>query len=361
MFWIILFELAVLFALFFWLPVMRHESFFAVHVSRKYFAEQGRVFLRQYRIALGIVFALHLAVLMIFASKKPRTIFQTSPALGQVSLYILLHYFFYFQVKPHKITVDPAKTVASLQSRKLLDYSHIVIEAAVIFLILMTISALVYFYPQLPELIPSHWNFAGQPDHWVSRSWSKIVMFPALALWLQGLLLMTKNSFLQTRITLPAHNTAAYFELKERSLRLSINFIDALRLLVGLVITIVSLNVIIGAIPAYKFLEPFSAITLWSCCGAVMILTIFFIYRTMQINTQLDDLAGTDFTFSAFSNNGWFGGGAIYYNPNDPALFVEKKIGIGNTINFANKQAKYFLLYALGGGGLLFFFAIANF
>ncbi len=359
MIWIILFELIVLYALFFWLPVMRHESFFAVHVSREYFAGKGKVLLLQYRITLGIVFASYLAALFMIADKNPG--FLTSIVLSQLVIYPLLHYVFYFRVKPYRVIIEHEKTVASLQSRKLLNYTNIVIEATVIFLILMPVLALVYFYPQLPESIPSHWNFAGQPDRWVPRSWSEIASLPALALWLYGLLFIAKLSFLQTKLTLPAQKTAEYFALKEKSLHLSLRFMDALRLLVGVVLAIVPLNIIISAIPAYKFLEPFSAIALWTCAGATTIMTIFFIARIMQINTQVDDLVGAGEPFSTSSDTGWVGGGTIYYNPNDPALFVEKKIGIGNTINFANKQAKYFLLYFLGGGGILLFLAITNF
>lgn len=36
----------------------------------------------------------------------------------------------------------------------------------------------------------------------------------------------------------------------------------------------------------------------------------------------------------------WILGGSIYYNPDDPALFVEKRIGVGTTINVGNKWGK---------------------
>ena len=359
MIWIILFELIVLFALFFWLPVMRHESFFAVHVSREYFNGDGQKILLYYRIVLGIVFTLHLTALFMITDTKP--IFLISLVLSQLAICPLIHYVFYYRVKPYRVIIENPKTVASLHSRNLLNHTNILVEATIAFLILTPVLALVYFYPQLPESIPSHWNFAGQPDRWVTRSWSKIALFPALALWLHSSLFVVKNSFLQTRIALPAQKTADYFALKEKSLHLSLRFIDALRLLVGVVLAIVPLNIIISAISAYKFLEPFSAIALWTCAAATIITTIFFIARVMQINSKLDDVVGASEIFSASSDAGWIGGGAIYYNPNDPALFVEKKIGIGNTINFANKQAKYFSLYFLGGGGILFFLAISNF
>jgi uncharacterized membrane protein len=37
-------------------------------------------------------------------------------------------------------------------------------------------------------------------------------------------------------------------------------------------------------------------------------------------------------------------GGIFYYNPNDEALFVEKRVGLGYTLNFANRRAWALLL-----------------
>ena len=44
----------------------------------------------------------------------------------------------------------------------------------------------------------------------------------------------------------------------------------------------------------------------------------------------------------------WILGGSIYYNPDDPALFVEKRIGVGTTINVGNKWGKIFMALGLG-------------
>jgi len=37
-------------------------------------------------------------------------------------------------------------------------------------------------------------------------------------------------------------------------------------------------------------------------------------------------------------------GGVFYYNPDDPALFVEKRYGLGWTLNFGHPQAKLILV-----------------
>lgn len=39
--------------------------------------------------------------------------------------------------------------------------------------------------------------------------------------------------------------------------------------------------------------------------------------------------------------------GLFYYNPNNPDLFVEKRVGIGQTFNFAHRKAYYLLFFIL--------------
>jgi uncharacterized membrane protein len=50
--------------------------------------------------------------------------------------------------------------------------------------------------------------------------------------------------------------------------------------------------------------------------------------------------------------------GGIYNNPRDPALFVAKRDGFGNTLNFGNPRAILFLAGLLGGIGALTAFLI---
>jgi uncharacterized membrane protein len=45
--------------------------------------------------------------------------------------------------------------------------------------------------------------------------------------------------------------------------------------------------------------------------------------------------------------------GAFYYNPEDPSIFVEKRFGIGWTLNFA-RAVSWFILF----GPLLFIFIL---
>ena len=37
--------------------------------------------------------------------------------------------------------------------------------------------------------------------------------------------------------------------------------------------------------------------------------------------------------------------GLVYYNPDDPSLFIDKQFGYGQTMNFAHKSAWYLMLF----------------
>ena len=56
---------------------------------------------------------------------------------------------------------------------------------------------------------------------------------------------------------------------------------------------------------------------------------------------QLVEIAGTDVLGTR--DAGWKWGGMIYYAPDDPALFVPKKVGIGQTLNMARPSAWVFI------------------
>jgi uncharacterized membrane protein len=47
--------------------------------------------------------------------------------------------------------------------------------------------------------------------------------------------------------------------------------------------------------------------------------------------------------------------GQIYYNPQDPAIFVQKRLGLGYTVNFGNRISWVLLAVALAAlGGMVF-------
>ena len=72
---------------------------------------------------------------------------------------------------------------------------------------------------------------------------------------------------------------------------------------------------------------------IWIITGIVVATSVFAVIRMGQI--QAEPTNESDNT----TDQCWFLAGQIYYNPVDPVLIVEKRFGIGYTINFGNKLA----------------------
>ncbi len=51
--------------------------------------------------------------------------------------------------------------------------------------------------------------------------------------------------------------------------------------------------------------------------------------------------------FNRQNDEFWKWGGLIYNNPNDPAIWVDKRIGIGWTLNFAHKESWFIMMMIL--------------
>lgn len=80
-------------------------------------------------------------------------------------------------------------------------------------------------------------------------------------------------------------------------------------------------------------------------CGVLIAVTLVLILPALRFRRKanmLDDRPSTSVVFRD-DDRYWYGG-IIYNNPDDPALFVEKRYGLGWTLNFGNPQAKLILI-----------------
>jgi len=98
-------------------------------------------------------------------------------------------------------------------------------------------------------------------------------------------------------------------------------------------------------------LSPLRNIPIWPVAALAPFVIIGMIIYIVRKNSEPDD------TRDETPNECWSAGG-VYYNPNDPAMFVPNRFGFGSTLNFANPWARTFLVVLFGGVGLLTAFLI---
>lgn len=160
----------------------------------------------------------------------------------------------------------------------------------------------------LPLSFPIHWDAAGQPNRWAERTWRGVygpVFFGAyLDLLLLGLAWLLAH---ETRKSVMRHVTvrAVQFLLYP----LSFNFI------------------MMALLPLTKLPVWLSVLMMFACVIGIVIWAFQKITAPMPVADETPEP----------QSDAYWKAGVLYWNSDDPAIFVAKRVGIGYTINFANK------------------------
>ena len=83
--------------------------------------------------------------------------------------------------------------------------------------------------------------------------------------------------------------------------------------------------------------------------GGLLIAAVFiFFWHPQRSRTKTSTYANRQRTDAFFRDDDryWYGG-LFYNNPDDPAMFVPKRFGLGWTLNFGHPRAKLFLITIL--------------
>jgi uncharacterized membrane protein len=173
---------------------------------------------------------------------------------------------------------------------------------------------------RLPDRLPIHWGFNGV-DRWVVTSSRAIISLLAIHAFVCLLLTASVLGVLHwsRRISVSGPPAAAERRFRRRTVLL---------ILIAEYFTILP--------PAFSLLQaPALAMELWSV--ALIVTLVAFVISLMhagQGGARLST-AGRVPIGDRTADARWIGG-LIYFNPTDPALLVEKRMGLGWTVNFGN-------------------------
>ncbi len=329
-------------AVFAWMPVMRGErAFFGVRVDEATYRGEGRCALRRYWQTLCGVFLLTGVLGYYLSMSLGKPVFSALATLGATAAAFLVYGLYARQMRPFAILGGGTRFASSVRTRRLGDYTHLWVEACAVLLTLASFAVLVYFYPRLPEMLPTHWNASGVADDWSRKSLSSVFFLPALGVYLQVVFLVLKRDLVQAKMTLPATNTEEYLRGKEKFLAANIHLIDLVRAVIAALFFAISWLTVCTSLPEFKRFETAAFAGLLSSVGVLLVGVAYFLWRMVAVNRGLDELTGDDYVQRATEEEHWRHGGLTYYNPEDPALVVEKLTGIGYTLNLANPAVWY--------------------
>ncbi len=190
-------------------------------------------------------------------------------------------------------------------------------------------------YPGIPARIPTHFGADGRPDHYAARSLNA-VFGPVLAQVLTtALLLAVAWLVVRSAARLDAEDPQA-----SRRHRMFVSAIarGLLALTVGLDLTFLFVS-----LSAWDLLPYGNAVaalaTLPSMAGVVALIAV--VVRTGQGGARLPLGGGPAMSAAVINRDDdrLYRWGLIYFNADDPALFVPKRFGVGWTVNMARPIA----------------------
>ena len=201
-------------------------------------------------------------------------------------------------------------------------------------------------YDSLPNPIPTHWGPNGEADAFAEKSWLSVSALPFMVLIIQSMLLFFNSAMRQSGAKIQVRNKKRSRQQqlafrKYSSWLLFLVLITVTMLMGYLQLTIIHADLMSSSIMMFATLA-FVLIIL----ASVMFYTIKIGQSGTRIEVEHQDVE-TDGVIDVDDDRHWKFG-LIYVNREDPSLMVEKRFGVGWTLNFGHAGSWIFLALLLG-------------
>jgi uncharacterized membrane protein len=203
-----------------------------------------------------------------------------------------------------------------------------------IYLVIIVATVVIAFlrYPSLPDMIPRHYNALGQVDAYASKSMSNLLVIPftqiVLGVLFFGLGFMILRAKNQTGLADPVEGLKKDLVFKTLSIKgvFLIGFI--VMLILGL-----------GEFSMLGLMSPWiTAATPIVFLVIIISAVAYFTVRVGQGGSRMGVGKSNPTRVTMDDDSQWILG-FFYFNKNDPSVFVERRFGIGWTLNLANPKS----------------------
>ena len=322
--WSAIIPIALLPLIFHWMPLWRRNGiWFGVTVAPGYSdGSEARRVLQRFRIAIWVL-ALAAAGMAVLGAPAQFPWALAAAVTLEIGGALAAFAHARRQTLPHAVRPNPVRSASLTDAPERMPGG--IFAMLVPFAILGAAAVYLYYYWDLiPQRFPIHWDGLGAPDRWAERSW-KTVFTPLLEGAIQcGLMLLIGLGILRAS---PRGRVAANAAASAQFRRVMLQFLTAavwgMALLLAAVALVPRSGNSIGTLPLLIMLGLFA-------------LALVFVVRIIGISRTIG--SGGDGT----PDECWKLG-MLYFNPADPAIFVEKRFGVGYTCNFGNRMIWLFL------------------
>ncbi len=219
-------------------------------------------------------------------------------------------------------------------------------------LIVVTVAYSLYLYPTLPDKLVAHWGMSGQPDRWEPKSIGSVLMLPIVALAMDAFMFVCSKVFKWTKRAANNDNPKVTLAQKRKFFSLWQGYIGFITLAMTLMfsgIQLMSLNI---WVPSASGMTVFLILSTGAMIVPAIALTIYTGQSGCNLKVKeeqepLPEYLPMPKNVTAKDDDEYWVSGLFYYNPKDPALFIEERFGVGVGMNYARLPAKIILAITL--------------
>jgi uncharacterized membrane protein len=191
-------------------------------------------------------------------------------------------------------------------------------------------------WPEIPEQVPTHFGVNGEPDAWASKSFASVFAMPLMNLVMgvivAGMALLIARAPLSLRRDPTPEEKRAQLGFR----RATVHVLSGVALLCTALLGVIGCQSLRTALGERRGLGS----SAWWLTGLMLVFTIGYTVRLLWFHGQGGSRreggsAATPLTDGLADDRHWKWG-VFYINRDDPAVLVEKRFGVGYTVNFGN-------------------------
>lgn len=327
----------------------RKDIYFGVRVPEEEVAKEELTSIyKEYiknNLVISVIYILVFSVLVYLSEK-----FWVITQIVGICLYLIISFLIYYRsnkkVKEIKdkngwyktkkpVTVIDTKFTKDKRKGILVSPWWFIIPGIII---IVNIIIGINVYDRLPDLIPTHWNALGQVDGWTKKSYKAMLQMPFVQFFMTLVLFFSYKIIGWSKQQINASNPE---ESRERNIifrRRWSGYMVIMVILINLLFTYANLNILQVINTSGKGMM---AVT-FSFTGIVFVLSIYMSLTTGQGGSRIKLKRETNTSSGLVDRDDdkyWKLGNSIYVNKDDPSLFVEKRFGIGWTMNYGRIES----------------------
>lgn len=300
-------------------------------------------------VLLSILLSIPIVFFSNFENQTAQDMWSGVYVIGAMLVFFVLTFVLYLQnrkaiqlwKKEEQIIVETKKeriVVDTNYHRDLNAVSTRTIVIVQLVIVLISVAVIGFFYDWIPNQFPIHWNSQNIPDRSVEKSPLSVMMMPAMQLLMIPVLAFSHYAFIKSKQKLLAnYPQITSYQSKKFRRAWSINFL----------VTSIATQLLLTSTNFFSLF--FAEDMAFGWMGLLIGLFIFGIVGYSSFLTWKYGQGGEKLVFSEIDEpvdevtevdeEKYWKLGMFYYNSEDPAIFVEKRFGIGSTINLARWQS----------------------